>query len=194
MIKVEILLAESTTFLSKPAATGIKMFQNMYRRPPTERYNHYALRVGSTVYQSTFEGVGSENSASFKTHYKIKKIYEYEVPITVEEFKAWFAKYDGRRYDFKSILSIWLRRTFGVKFYFGHEDRQIICDELIIIFLNKFITYICSKKELDKFDLLATEDVLETHRKQAMNKVAMHYEKYVPKKNNDDFLDQYTDD
>lgn len=193
MIRVKVHLAESTTFASKPAATGIKVYQGMYSRLPTQRYNHFALEVEEVIYQSTFSGVGTELLDSFETHYKIKKTYEYELDIDIVDFKHWFSKYNGRHYDFLQIGNIWFRRSFGINLGIGHDDNNLICNEVYLLFSNEFVEETVAIKHIDKYDLVMSEDVLENHRKRGLCKVVKDWDDYIPKKRTsviDDFLNQ----
>ncbi|MCK4261106.1 MAG: hypothetical protein KAX49_19175 [Halanaerobiales bacterium] len=160
MIKVKVHLCESKGFVS----WGIKMFQGMWRMKKKDRFNHFALECEGNIYQSVFSGVEKIPLEKFKKGYKTKRFFVYDIPgFSLGDFNGWFAKYNGRKYDFGQILGIAIKQTLGFNTLIGGKSRRLICNEVYLLCMNRFVEQVVDPKFIDKYDLNMSRDIAERH-------------------------------
>lgn len=127
-------------------------------------YNHYALSyesiTGEEIFcDSTAHGVRQMTSQMFRKKYRIKKMFLCEKEIPTEWFLSWFEKHLGKSYGFRQILGLFLKLFRIVKNNpFGAGKKRIICNELVVMFLNNF--YAANVVDTDSLDLNDTEKLL----------------------------------
>lgn len=137
----------------------IKWFQKV-------NYSHYAISYQMdrnsvlTYCDSTSAGVKRYTPEEFTEHYSIIKTYVCDKNINYDEFFPWFEKHEGKSYGFVQILGLFLK---GIKVIaknpFGGGSKRIICNELVILFLNRF--YGAKIVDTDSLDLNDTTRLIE---------------------------------
>lgn len=139
-------------------ARAIRYFQNT-------NYNHYALEVadgeGMLTYfdSSTAYGVRKRTVGSFLKTYDITHTYSIPKLVTYIDFYDFWAKHEGKDYSLIQLLGLLLKVCNIIRYNpFGKGAKRIICNELVILFLNEFgYTDI---KDTDSLDLNDTEEIL----------------------------------
>ena len=157
-MKVSIIQCESKNkFPFNAFALLIKKFQKT-------NYSHYALfyvnETGSiTVCDSTAYGVRRMPEKKFLKKYHIRKTFRCKKDVERGMFLSWFEKHEGKSYGFRQILGLALKIFHLVKTNpFGKGSKRIICNELIVLFLNRF--YGANVKDTDSLDLVETQQLL----------------------------------
>jgi hypothetical protein len=110
-------------------------------------------------YDSTGAGVRKSSASYFHKNHSVYKSFEIKKQITFIEFESFFSKYDGRKYGKVQLLGL-LLKAFNIVRHnpFGKGAKRIICNELVILFLNHFgYTNII---DTDCFDLKDTDTLL----------------------------------
>ena len=156
----------------------IYFFQKMYSRPESKRYSHYAMELVTSrefeVYESSFFGVRRTPRYRWVNHYSVVKSYEYNIEKFGQlHFHNWFYKYDGESYSILQLLGLVLKvGNFVKKNPWGAGASEIICNELVLLFLNHFVERVVGAGFEDSLDLLDTEEILETHSQRGLCKTS----------------------
>jgi len=128
-------------------------------------YSHYAMSYvsesGNIMFcDSTSTGVRTSESAKFLKKNEIKRIYKSSIEIERYEFLFWIEKHLGKGYGFSQIIGLLLKVLGIVKNNpFGKGSKRIICNEIIILFINMF--YEANIKDTDSLDLNDTERLIK---------------------------------
>lgn len=159
-MKAAILQARTRNkFPFNIAALGIMYFQKT-------NYSHYAIRVEDQssgevfYYDSTGAGTRKYSPSAFKKKYKLIKKFPVHKPFTYIAWLEFWSKHANKPYGFKQVFGLLLKMWNITKNNpFGKGSKRIICNELIILFLNEFgYTNI---KDVDSLDLNETEKLLK---------------------------------
>jgi hypothetical protein len=147
----------NTTLKFAPVAWAIKFFQKT-------KYSHYAIKVsdanGVYYYDSTAAGARKQNAATYLKKYTIYKTFKLKDPVSYIDFYDFWAKHEGKGYAYGQILGIALKVLNILRYNpFGKGAKRLICNELIILFLEDF-GYI-KIKDSDEYDLVETEEILK---------------------------------
>ena len=136
----------------------IKLFQGT-------NYCHYAMsytsETGKEIYfDSTGSGgVRRSNSKQFFKNYHVVGTFEIKKNIERVDFLTFVQAYEGCHYGYRQILGLSLKMLHIIKHNpFGKGANRIICNELIILFLNWF--NMTAIKDTDSIDLNETEEIL----------------------------------
>lgn len=126
-------------------------------------YSHYTMSVFNNgveeFYDSTFFGVRHMSREQFLKNYTIIRGYKVGREISKENFKSFALKLLGRGYGFMQIIGLLMIALKIIsKNPFGGGAKRIICNELIILFYNKF--YFTGIKDTDSYDLNDTQDLI----------------------------------
>jgi len=127
-------------------------------------YSHYALsyisETGKEVFfDSTGMGVRRMTAERFFKKYEIKKGFKIGKEIPRIEFINFVQYNEGKSYGFIQVIGLLLKILNIVKKNpFGKGNKYIICNELVILFLNWF--NFTTIKDTDSLDLNDTEKVL----------------------------------
>lgn len=128
-------------------------------------YSHYAISVptksGEAMhFDSTGGGVRCNYGSNFSKRYEIVRSFQCSRDIDYDEFSIWFGQHDGKSYGFGQLVGIMLK-MFGLikKNPFGSGAKRIICNELVILFLNKF--YNANIGDTDGLGLNETEKLIK---------------------------------
>lgn len=155
---MKITILQTNTKISfAPIAKLIKYFQKT-------KYSHYTIRIeveGLTfIYDTTSAGVCVRSADYFQDHYIVHKSFEVKKPISFIEFSDFWAAHEGKGYGFSQVVGL-LFKVLGVIKYnpFGRGAKRIICNEMIILFLNHF--YDTNIKDTDSLDLNDTYKLLQ---------------------------------
>lgn len=157
-MKVRIYQCYSTNkFPFNIFALGIKFFSKT-------NYSHYALsyesETGNTIYcDSTSMGVRQTSEDKFLKKYELKKAWQCKKEIPRKYFLRWFEKHQGKSYGFLQIIGL-LGKILNIFKHspFGKGSKRIICNELVILFLNRF--YAAGIDDTDSLDLNDTEKLI----------------------------------
>jgi len=139
-------------------AVLIKIFQKT-------NYSHYALSYESETgrtefFESTFAGgVKRIREDKFHQHNELKKEFIIEIAAERKDFLVFVQAYEGNSYGAFQILGLAAKILHIVKNNpLGKGAKRIICNELIILFLNWF--NLTAIKDTDKLDLNDTNEIL----------------------------------
>ena len=136
------------------SALGIRLFQKT-------DYNHYAIEFRCNYYHSSSSGVHVTPLEEFRKKYKITSSFVCTRNFSGVEFENWFKQHEGKGYGFHQIAGLALKVLGIVKNNpFGRGAKRIICNELVILFLNKF----CGTEieDTDSLDLNDTEEIIRS--------------------------------
>jgi len=146
------------TFPWNIGALGIRYFQKT-------NYSHYALYVEDLAageafyYDSTGAGTRKYSPCMFLKKYSITKRFEVSKEETYIDWLEFWAKHANKKYGFVQVFGLLLKIINIVRHNpFGAGAKRIICNELVILFLNEF-GYTCIK-DTDSLDLNETEQIL----------------------------------
>lgn len=133
----------------------------LIRKISKTNYSHYALSIpvaNSAVafLDSTGSGVRWRVDSDFLSDYEIKKTFQCSREINATDFVNWFNGHEGKSYGFGQLIGIMLK-IFGFFKHnpFGNGAKRIICNELVVLFLNEF--YDSKIEDIDGLDLNDTE-------------------------------------
>lgn len=129
-------------------------------------YCHYAMsyQVPGTdtrrYFDSTVSGVASYDKLTFLKKYKLVKTYNCDKPTVYFELCEFLSAHLGKKYGFKQILGL-AGMIIGVlkSNPFGRGAKKIICNELVVLFLNRF--YSANVIDSDSLDLNDTTKLIE---------------------------------
>ena len=128
-------------------------------------YSHYALsyvsETGRTIFfESTFlGGVRRIKEDKFYEKNEVKKVFLVKKDIKRIDFLVFMQTYEGNSYGTFQILGLLAKILSIVKFNpFGKGAKRIICNELVLLFLNWF--NFTTIKETDSLDLNDTNRIL----------------------------------
>jgi len=140
-------------------ALGIQYFSKT-------KYSHYALHVEDQAagevfyYDSTGAGTRKYGPCSFNKKYRVTQEFKVNKEITYIGWLEFWTKHTRKPYGFVQILGLLLKTCNIVRHNpFGMGAKRIICNELIILFLNEF-EYTCIE-DTDSLDLNETEEILQ---------------------------------
>lgn len=152
----------------------IMIFQGMFKRPKYRRYTHYSLELvkkNPEIYESiVYGGVDSKPKDRWLKNYKIVTSYAYDLPsFSDAHFENWFYMHDGKSYAKKQLIGIVLQVFNFIKENpFGKGASRLICSELVILFLNRFVEVVTGRDFTDSLDLVDTEQILDEHSKRGL--------------------------
>lgn len=157
-LKVEIWKCDSRGLLRSAGGWFIKKFQGT-------DYTHYALRLqgDESFYDASLTlGVSRSDPRDFYKCYKlVDEPWLLDVGSYIEFTEA-MKPYMGKSYGLWQAIGIGLKWVFKwSKNPFGNGPKQIICNELVLRFVQHFI-----KKDLGKIDnlsLLETEKIMNKY-------------------------------
>ena len=136
----------------------IKLFQKT-------NYSHYAMsyisETGKTIFlESTFlGGVRRIREDKFLEKNEIKKTFVVNKKIERISFIVFTQAYEGNSYGKFQIIGLLAKLFNIVKFNpFGKGAKRIICNELVILFLNWF--NFTTIKRTDSLDLNDTQKII----------------------------------
>lgn len=138
-------------------AIGIKFFSKT-------NYSHYAISYvsenGKRVFcDSSARGVRQMTEEKFNKHNTISKAFICRVIIPRAYFLTWFEQHQGKSYGFAQVLGLLLKIFKIIKHNpLGSGSKRIICNELVILFLNRF--YQANIEDTDSLDLNGTEKLI----------------------------------
>ncbi len=157
-MKVEIWKCDSTNrFPFFIGAWFIKRFQS-------SDFTHYSLRLqggdGSFFDASLTSGVSNRSEKDFFKDYKlVGSPWIIDVKSYIE-FMAAVSPYLGKKYGLVQAIGIGLKHVFKwSKNPFGTGPKQIICNELVLRFVQHFTSTDLGK--IDNLSLLETEKKLD---------------------------------
>lgn len=124
-------------------------------------FSHYALSytyLGKVYFvHATLPVTKQWDEKKFRQVYTLKKTFSCEVEET--PFLFFLTDHLGKLYPFMQLVGIALRMFKVVtKNPFGKGQKYLICNEFIIVFLNKF--YGAKIKDIDSLDLNDTERLI----------------------------------
>jgi len=129
-------------------------------------YSHYALSVKDPAtnevffYDSTGAGTRKYRPSVFRKKYKLTRSFVVSKEITYIDWLEFWGKHANKQYGFIQLLGLFLKLWNIVSYNpFGAGSKRIICNELIVLFLNHF--GYTSIVDTDSLDLNDTEDILE---------------------------------
>lgn len=133
---------------------GIMFFQKT-------NYSHYALEFNSRFYHSSGSGVKSISKEKFLKRYRMVRRIRCTKDINCNDFRIWFFRHIGKKYAFAQLVGL-LGKTFKIIKHnpFGRGAKRIICNELVLLFLNKFYNTHIPADHIDCYDLNDTEKLL----------------------------------
>lgn len=126
-------------------------------------YSHYGLsyEYGGKIHfvHASFPVARQLTEEQFLAVYTLKKTYT----VTVEDgdlaFMFWLNENLGKIYPFMQLVGIALRMfKFVSKSPWGRGQAYLICNELVLMFLNKFFD--ANIEDTDSLDLNETERIL----------------------------------
>lgn len=122
-------------------------------------YSHYAIRFNEGYYHSSIHGVVALSKSQFHKKYQIIRGFDCTKIIPAHDYLHWFQKHCGKRYGFFQVLGL-LGKVLNIFKHnpFGKGVKRIICNELIVLFLNRF--YATKVRDTDGLDLNDTEDLI----------------------------------
>ena len=158
-MKITIVQAFSKNkFPMNSVALLIKKFQKT-------NYSHYAIRVEDPntnevfYYDSTGGGTRKRGRQSFFRSHEITKSFSVSKEISYIDYTDFWFMHEGKSYGFIQIVGLALKLLNIVKNNpFGQGAKRLICNELVILFLNEF-GYTCII-DTDSLDLNDTEEIL----------------------------------
>jgi hypothetical protein len=127
-------------------------------------YSHYALSYtdneGRTLFfDSSGSGVRAREQGEFLRRYSIVKSFPTSQRMSPLVFWGWFDIHDGKSYGFSQLVGLMFKIIGIIKHNpFGQGAKRIICNELVVLFLNRF--YDANIKDVDSLDLNETEDLI----------------------------------
>lgn len=126
-------------------------------------YSHYAISyhyLGQRYFiHSTLPVTKQWSEKDFLAVYTLKKSFTCDLTGHQDAFMFFMADNLGKLYPFMQLVGIALRMLkFISKNPFGGGKAYLICNELVIIFLNKF--YDANIKDIDSLDLNDTERLI----------------------------------
>jgi hypothetical protein len=127
-------------------------------------YSHYAMSFehkGSRFFvHASFPVSRQVPEKEFLAIYELKKTYILEIPNGRASFLFWLNGHLGKVYPFMQLVGIALRMLkFVKKNPFGKGQAYLICNELVIMFLNNFFG--ANIEDTDSVDLNETERILD---------------------------------
>lgn len=136
----------------------IKLFQKT-------DYSHYVIRVEDPAtnevfyYDSTGAGTRKHPLSVFQKKHKVRKVFKVSKEVSYIDWNNFWTKHEGKEYGFLQIAGLFLKMKNIIKNNpFGKGAKRLICNELVILFLNEF-KYTCIK-DTDSLDLVETEEIL----------------------------------
>ncbi len=110
-------------------------------------------------HSSSSNGVKSLSVKKFKKKYKLVNFFTCNKKINLYDFLFWFHKHRNKKYSTAQLGGLFIKTYTMVKNNpFGRGAKRIICNELVILFLNRF--YNTKIVDTDGLDLNDTEDIL----------------------------------
>lgn len=148
-MKVEILTCSPIYHPFPVASWLIKFFQKT-------NYSHFGIKVGNVVLDATSRDVRLNSYIDFTSRYDIISTYELDVDSTFEDVINWCSIFLNRSYGYFQIVGL-LFIILGLtkNNYFGKDATNLICNELVILFLRDFKGL--EIKDSDSYDLVSTE-------------------------------------
>lgn len=125
-------------------------------------FDHYALEINGSVIDATKKDVRIQSMDDFNKIYKTTNVYEIDIEADFEkEIFPWMVSVCGKGYGFMQILGLAFMK-FGITKHnpWGSDKKRIICNELVLIFLEHFAGVVL-EKDIDTYDLNRTKTVIE---------------------------------
>lgn len=128
-------------------------------------YSHYAIsyeaETGTRIFcDSTSMGVRGLPEPLFRKKYSLVHTWRPAKDIPREYFLSWFEKHQGKGYGFIQIIGLLMKILRIVRHNpFGKGQKRIICNELVILYLNRF--YNARIDDTDSLDLNDTEELIK---------------------------------
>lgn len=132
------------------------------RKVQGTNYSHYAIDVNGSVIDATRKDVRPQSYEDFFKHNKVVEITLLEIDADFETvIYPWMISVSNRGYGFLQILGILLKQFGWIKFNpFGADSKRLICNELVLLFLQKFCKVVL-EKDIDQYDLVMTGEILK---------------------------------
>lgn len=144
----------------KPKNHPFPLFSWLIRLIQKTDYSHYAIipeHDQNSVVDSRIDGVKVRDRKEFFEHYTVLKSWHVK-SMHKSKWDAWLGVHLGKKY------SMWQNIGFALRFLgivksnpFGKGDRELVCSELIAVYLAAVYTLFIFS---DDFDLNRTELLL----------------------------------
>lgn len=128
-------------------------------------YSHFAIKCGDKVLDATSKRVRLHEYGNFISDYKIVGKNTINSPVSEQVFLAWSIRHLNKKYGYLQVLGLCLV-ILGVikKNPFGKNADRLICNELVILFLNDFTDFEMSD-DSDNYNLNTTYDLVKEYSK-----------------------------
>jgi len=153
------------------------IFPNLFTDPTVQvpwkkgSWNHMAIRIDTGRSYLFFDAIGKagvdiHDEDDFKKRYKIVAYSDIEIASPLKDFMKWANQYRDRQYDKLQILGLLIKNTLNFVSFnrIGHNERKIICSEIIILMLRQYKGL--KVVDTDNYDLL---DAKELVTKESLN-------------------------
>ena len=118
-------------------------------------YSHNAIKYGNYIIDASGKDVRISASWEFLTRYEIVEEISIEIDSNFEQFVNWTLLFVNKKYGFFQLVGIALQYfRLAKRNWFGNEERNLICSELIILLLRDFKGL--KVKDSDDYDLNST--------------------------------------
>lgn len=146
----------------KPKNHPFPILSWMIRYFQKTNYSHNAIQYGSYILDASGSDVSINSSWYFFNKYEVVDLVEIDINANFEQFVNWTLLFVNRKYGLMQLVGIALY-IMGLtkKVWFGKEDKQLICSELVILLLRDFKGL--KVKDSDDYDLNSTWELVKEY-------------------------------
>ena len=165
-MNIDIVYARNVDHPFPVLAWLIMIFQKM--NPFGEKsFNHMAIRYrkqnGEVWYFDATgkHGVKHRRDFDFLKTYKIIEVDRLFIPANVVSFGNFIGAHNGKKYDKLNVFGLMLKNMLNFVTFntLGHNQRKIVCSELVVLLLVEFCKV--KVKDSDNWDLNDTRRLVK---------------------------------
>jgi hypothetical protein len=142
---------------STPISWAIMKFQKT-------DFSHYAIMVNGSIIDATRKHVRIQSVSDFTAHHKIVEASDLEIFKSFDsEIYPWMVSVSNIGYGFFQVIGLlfvqlgWTRKNI-----FRSGKRAVICNELVLMLLQRFYAF-HPTKSLDDYDLVQTDLIVREY-------------------------------
>lgn len=125
-------------------------------------YSHMGIKHGNYVLDATGKDVRVNASWDFLNRYEVVEQIDIDIDVNFEQFVNWSLLFVNRRYGFFQLIGIALQYfKLAKKNWFGREETNLICSELVILLLRDFKGL--EVEDSDDYDLNSTWELAKKY-------------------------------